>query len=41
MVRSLSIDPMPLRAIFLAVAKKERHYPAAAATEAQQGRSVA
>ena len=39
--RSLSFDPIPLRSIFLAIAKKERHYPAIAVTEAQQGRSVA
>jgi ABC-2 type transport system ATP-binding protein len=39
--RSLSFDPMPLRSIFLAIAKKERHHSPAAATEAQQGRSVA
>jgi ABC-2 type transport system ATP-binding protein len=40
-VRSLSFDPMALRSIFLAIAKKERHHPPAAATGAQQGRSVA
>jgi ABC-2 type transport system ATP-binding protein len=38
--RSLSFDPMPLRSIFLAIAKEERHHPPAA-TEVQQGRSVA
>jgi ABC-2 type transport system ATP-binding protein len=39
--RSLSVDPMPLRSIFLAIAKKERHHSPAAAAKAQQGRSVA
>jgi len=39
--RSLSFDPMPLRSIFLAIAKKERRQPAAAMTAAEPGRSVA
>ncbi len=38
---SLSFDPMPLRSIFLAIAKKERHHPPAAATATQNGRSAA
>jgi ABC-2 type transport system ATP-binding protein len=39
--RSLSVDAMPLRSIFLALAKKERHHAPTAAATAQQGRSVA
>ena len=39
--RSLSFDPMPLRSIFLAIAKKERKLPPAAATTTQNGRSAA
>jgi ABC-2 type transport system ATP-binding protein len=39
--RSFSFDPMPLRSIFLAIAKKERHHSPAAAAGVQQGRSVA
>ena len=39
--RSLSLDAMPLRSIFLAIAKKERHHPPAFLTEVHKGRSVA
>ena len=39
--RSVSVDPMPLRSIFLAIAKNERRHPPNAATTLQPGRSVA
>ena len=39
--RSLSFDPMPLRSIFLAIAKRERNQLPAAVSDEQQRRSVA
>jgi ABC-2 type transport system ATP-binding protein len=39
--RSFSFDPMPLRSIFLAIAKSERNHLPTAASDEQQRRSVA
>jgi ABC-2 type transport system ATP-binding protein len=40
-IRSISFDPMPLRSIFLAIAKSERSEAPAPATAVEQPRSVA